>query len=78
MQVFFFLKEANEEPVEPGHEVPVEKAQIVALDVVLVVGELDALPFAFAAAFALHDAKKDLARHQLELLKTMQELRVQE
>ena len=56
------MKQADEEPVEPGVEVPVEKAQIVADDIVAIVGELDALALALAARLALHAAEEDLAQ----------------
>src|SRR5947209_2967026 len=78
MQVFLLHEEADEQAVEAGVEVPVEEAEVVADDVVAVVGELDALPLALAAALALHAAHKDLARHQLELFEPGQELGFQE
>jgi hypothetical protein len=43
MEVFFLHEEAEEQPVEPGVEVPVEETQVVADDVIAVVGELDGL-----------------------------------
>ena len=67
MQVLLFHEEADEQSVEAGEEVPVEEAEVVADDVVAVVGELDALPLALAAALALDPAEEDLPRHQLEL-----------
>ncbi len=78
MEVFFLHEEAEEETVETGVEVPVEEAKVVADDVVLVVGELDALAFLLAAPLALHAAQEDLARHQLQLLQPGEELRVQQ
>src|SRR5205807_2183150 len=58
--------------------IPVEKAQIIALDVVAIVGELDALPLALAAPLAFHEAEEDLARNQLELLELGEEFRVEQ
>ena len=78
MQVFLFHEQADEEPIEPGVQVPVEEAQIVADDVIAIVGELDALPLAFAAPLALHAAEEDLARDQLELFQAGQELRIEQ
>ena len=78
VQVLLFHEQADEQAVEPGEEVPVEEAQVVADDVIAVVGELDALPLALAAPFALHPAEEDLARHQLELFETGQELRIEQ
>ncbi len=43
VQVFFFHEQADEQTVEPAEEVPVEEAQIVADDVIAIVGEFDAL-----------------------------------
>src|SRR3954467_3351683 len=78
MQVLLLQEQAEEEAVESGVEVPVEEAEVVADDVVAVVGELDALPLALAAPLALHPAEEDLARHQLELFEPGQELRVEQ
>ena len=73
VQVFLFQEQADEELVEAGEQVPVEEAQVVADDVVVVVGELDALALALRAPFALHPAEEDLARDQLELFEPGQE-----
>ncbi len=78
MEVFLLHEEPDEQAVEPGVQVPVEEAQVVADDVVAVVGELDALPLALAAPLALHAAQENLARHQLELFEPGQELRVEQ
>ncbi len=61
VQVFLFHEQANEKAFEPGEQVPVEKAQIVADDVIAIVGELDALALLLAAALALHAAEENLA-----------------
>ena len=74
MQVFLLHEEAQKEPIETGVEVPVEEAEVVADDVVAVVGELDALALLLAAALALHAAEEDLARDQLELLEAGEEV----
>jgi hypothetical protein len=76
VQILFFHEETDEEAVEPGEQVPIEKAEVVADDVVAVVGELDALTFTLAAALAFESAEKNLPRHQLELLETSEELGV--
>ena len=78
VEVFLLHEQADEEPVEPGVEVPVEEAQVVADDVVAIVGELDGLALALAAALALHAAEEDLARDQFQLLQPGQELRVEQ
>ena len=64
--------------VVPGVQVPVEEAQIVADDVIAIVGELDALPLALGATFALHTAHEDLARHQFELFELGKKLRIEQ
>ena len=66
VQVFFFQEQLQEQPVQPGVEIPVDEPQVVAGDVIAKVGELDALPFPSAAPFALHPTAKDLAADQLQ------------
>ena len=78
VQVLLFEEQAQEEPVEAGEQVPVEKAQIVADDVVAEVHKLNALPAALAAALALQAAEKDLPRRQLELFELGEEAGVEQ
>ncbi len=78
MQVLFLHEQAQKQAIEPGVQVPVEEAQVVADDVVAIVGELDALAFAFAAAFPFHPAEENLARHQLQLFQPGQEMRIEQ
>ena len=74
MQILFFHEEADEEAIQPGEQVPVKKAEVVADDVIAVVGELDALTFALAAPLAFEPAEKNLPRYQLELLQPSEEV----
>ena len=73
-QVLFFEEELEEEAFEAGVDVPVDEAEVVADDVVAVVGELHALAPSFAAALALHLAGEDLAADQIELVQPGHEL----
>ncbi len=66
VQVFFFEKQLDDELVEPGVQIPIERPQVVARHVAAKVGELDALPFALAPPLALHPPAKHLARDQLQ------------
>src|SRR5262245_54973763 len=78
VQVLLLHEEAQEQLVEAGVEVPVEEAEVVADDVVAVVGELDALPLLLAAPLALHAAHEDFPRHQLQLFEPGQEFGVEQ
>src|SRR5262245_20993993 len=78
MEIFFLLKETNEEPIEAGVEIPVEEAQVVPLYVVLVINEFDRLTFLFALTFSFHEAEEDFARDEFELFELVQELRFKE
>ena len=53
VQVFFFEEHFQKQPIEPGVRVPIDEPQIVARHVAAEIGELDALPFALAAAVRL-------------------------
>ena len=66
VQVFFFEKQLHEQLIEPREDVPIDEPEIVSLDVVAVVGELDATPLARAAAFASYVPLKNLAAHEVE------------
>jgi hypothetical protein len=77
MEIFLFHEEPNEEPIQTSKEVPVEEAQIVADHVIAIIGELDALPLAFAASLSLHPTEKDFPRHQLELFEAGEEVGLQ-
>ncbi len=78
MHVLLLDEELDEEPFEAGVGIPVELAQVVARGVVPVVGELDALPAADAAALALHAAGGQPPRGELDLLEAAQEGLVEE
>jgi hypothetical protein len=43
-QIFFFEKQLEKQPIEPGVDVPVDEAKIVADDVIAIVGKLHGLP----------------------------------
>jgi hypothetical protein len=68
VKVFLLEKELDDQLVEPGVEIPVEGSQVVAGDVVAIVGEFDTLTLPLAPPLPLHPATKDLAGHQLEPL----------
>src|ERR1700722_2526355 len=78
MKVFLLHEKTNKETVEAGVKIPVEKAQVVADDIVFIIGELNALALFLAAPLALHAAHENLARNQLKLFELGQELRVQQ
>lgn len=65
-EVFFFFKEFDEGFFEPGVHVPVEVTEVVAGDVVAVVGKLDADTALFRAAVAFHRPRADFVRHEGE------------
>ena len=74
VQVLFFQEQFDDELVEPGVQVPIERPQVVARHVAAEVGKLDALPLALAAPLALHAATKNFARHQLQPFKLSHEI----
>ena len=63
VEIFLLHEEPNEELVEPGEQVPIEKSQIVADGVIAVVGEFDRLALALAEPVTLHSAAEDLPRN---------------
>ena len=77
-EVFFLLKEFDEEAVEAGQDVPVDVAEVVTGDVGAVVVELDAAAAAFAAALALELAGEELAGEDVDGIELCGELRGQE
>ena len=74
MQVFFFQKEFQIQPLQPGEQIPINEPQIITGHILPKIRELDALPFALAAPFPLHPATEDLAAHQFQALKLRQQL----
>src|SRR5262245_56439448 len=78
MQVFLFHEEPDEKTIQPGEQVPIQKAKVIADDIVAIVGELDALALAFAAPLPFEPAEKDLPRHQLKLLESSEEFGTQQ
>ena len=77
-EVFLLEEQLEEQAVEAGVDVPVDEAEVVADDVVAVVGELDALPAPLAPPLALHLAGQHLARHDVELVEPGHERRVEQ
>ena len=71
--VLLLDEELDEQLLEAGVEVPVERAQVVAQGVVAIVGELDRLAALDAAPDALHAAVDGLARDQHQALELAQE-----
>ena len=71
-QLAFLLVELQKQPVEPPVEVPVEVTEIVAGDVIAIIGELDRLPAGLAAPLALEGTLGAPPREQLELLEAAQ------
>jgi hypothetical protein len=68
MQIFLFHEEANEKAIQACEQIPIEKAEIIADNIIAVICELDALSFALATAFTFKSAEKDFPRYKLELL----------
>ncbi len=71
--VLFLDEELDEELLETGVDVPVERAQVVAQRVVAIVGELDRDAALGAPADALHAASHGLARDEHQAFELAQE-----
>ena len=71
-------EQAEEELVEAGVEVPIDESQVVADDVLPVVGELDRLPALLAPPLALELPGEDLAREHIEPVKLVHEAGVEQ
>jgi hypothetical protein len=65
-EVFFFEEELQEELVEAAEDVPVNVPDVVAADVLAVIGELDGMATLLGAAFALELAEEDAAGGEVE------------
>ena len=72
-EVLLLDEQLDEQPLEPGVDVPVELAQVVAEGVVAVVGELHGLAPLDAPAAALEAAPDGRADEQQEALELAQE-----
>src|SRR5690606_33268064 len=68
VQILFLEKQLEKQPVQPSVQVPIDKPQVIADDIVAKVSEFDALALALAAPFALHAAAEHFARDQLHAL----------
>ena len=76
--VLLLDEELDEQPLEPGVDVPVELAQVVAEGVVAVVGELDRLAALDAPPAALEPAADGRAHQQQQALELAQERLVED
>src|SRR6185437_11865362 len=72
-QFAFLLVEFEEEAVETTVEIPIEIAEIVAGDVIAVIGKFNRLAARAAAAFALGGTFGAARREQLELFQPPQQ-----
>jgi hypothetical protein len=63
VEVLFFKKELEVEPIQSGKQIPIDKSQIVTERIVAKVGEFDTLAFSFASPLAFHSPPKNLATH---------------
>jgi len=72
-QFALLFVEFEEQPFQPPVEIPVQVAEIVAVGVVAVIGELDRLAARAAAPFAAGGTFGPPRREQLELLEAAQE-----
>ncbi len=77
-QFFFFEEEFQKEFLQAGVHVPVDVPQVIADDVVAVIGELGGLAFSAAAAFAFLPRGVNLPRDDLKLFEPGNEIGVQE
>src|SRR5690606_2860329 len=77
-EVFFFLVEAEEELLAPLVDVEVERADVVALDVVAVIGELDAGAGLLARALGAEAPAEDAPRGERERVQLAHEGFVEE
>ena len=76
--VLLLDEQLDEQPLEPGVDVPVELAQVVAQGVVAVVGELDRLAALDAPPAALQAAPDRRAHQQQQALELAQERLVED
>jgi hypothetical protein len=76
--VLLLDEQLDEQLLEPGVEVPIERTQVVAEAVVAIVGELHRLATLDAAPGALHAAVDGLAREQRQALELAQESLVED
>ena len=77
-EILFVDEELHVQAVEPGVDVPVDVAEVVAVPVGAVVGELHAVPASRAAPLALDAAAEGPARQQRQALELREELRREE
>ena len=72
------MEQLQKQAVEPAEDVPVDVAEVVALDVVAIVGELGARAPATGTLLALRAADEEPPHHQLEVLKLRDQSGVEE
>ena len=77
-EVLLLEEHLEEEAVEAAEDVPVDEAEVVAVDVRAEVGELDRLAAATRAALALQLAREDLAAHDVDRVEARHEGAVDE
>ena len=63
-QVFFVFQQLDERAFQPGVDIPVELAEVIARHIVAVIGEFDAVAALDGAAVAFHGAHAHLAGDQ--------------
>jgi hypothetical protein len=77
-QVLLLHKEFEEELFEAAVDVPVDEAEVVAVDIGAMVGEFDGLAAALRASLALHLALEYLPREDVDRVQPGHELRVKQ
>lgn len=65
-EVFFLEEELQEELVEAAEDVPIDVPDVVAADVLAVIGELDGMPPLLGAAFTLELPEEDTTGGKVE------------
>jgi hypothetical protein len=66
VQVLLLLEQAEEQFVESGVEIPIDKPQVITGHVIPMVSEFDALAFATTATLAFELTAKYLPRDEFE------------
>src|SRR5439155_21360531 len=72
-QFAFLLVEFQKQPVQPAVEVPIQITEVVAGDIIAVIGKFDRLPARLAAPFALERTFGAALGEQLELLEAAEQ-----
>ncbi len=76
-QIFLLLKQFQIQRIEPPVDVPVDVPQIIALDIVAVVGEFDAAAFPLTLALPLGPPELHAFGRDGKALQTAHEIGVQ-